>query len=622
MEGTKYILTSRINQDPLENCFSMIRTRGGYDLQPTIRNFRMALQHNMHIRLYIPVEHGNCEMDSDGLLCIDQQLNSDISKEDEIEEDGIKREEYNYSFEETSELESELTNAVQIEMNKSLESCTVAYIAGYLLKMAMSRQGLTEDEVRRLLLLLDGDISDVDIESDGEDDELFTASNLTNNKNSPSTSVPVNGVDVEVENVDSEYSSEDDLPLANLKQKDLESISADCYPMFSDPPHPEMTPLNYFKQLFDDNLIDHVVTQTNLYSVEKTGISVNTNKEEIEQFIGCQILSGVVKMPSYRMYWAESSRYSPIADIMSRNRFDKLRNFLHLNDNSQLNTRNDPEYDKLFKIRPIIEAIRANLRKIEPEEHNSIDEIIIPFKGRSSLKQFVKNKPHKWGIKMFARASSNGIIHDFEIYVGKGTVKETSELGIRVYPIETVQRWSVGDKRFIDVQRPGVIKHYNSFMGGVDLHDMLVALYRINFVVKRFYLRIFWNLVDMCIVNAWLLYRRHMSQSGQKNWKSLLVFRSEIAHALLRAGKGAIICKRGRPSSTTSSPPPFRKYTKVPAPIDDMRYDGFQHFPIHIEPKKRCRLCIKAYSRVMREKCQTPLCLTKDKNCFKLFHNK
>ena len=64
------------------------------------------------------------------------------------------------------------------------------------------------------------------------------------------------------------------------------------------------------------------------------------------------------------------------------------------------------------------------------EEYNSVDELIIPFKGQSLLRQYVRNKPHKWGIKVFARAVSIGIVYYFEVYVGKGTVKNVSPLGI------------------------------------------------------------------------------------------------------------------------------------------------------------------------------------------------
>lgn len=76
-------------------------------------------------------------------------------------------------------------------------------------------------------------------------------------------------------------------------------------------------------------MIENIVHQTNLYSVQKRCSSVNPNKEEIEQFLGIHILSGIVHVPSYKMYWSDATRYEPIADIMSRNRFDTLKSFLH-----------------------------------------------------------------------------------------------------------------------------------------------------------------------------------------------------------------------------------------------------------------------------------------------------
>lgn len=55
--------------------------------------------------------------------------------------------------------------------------------------------------------------------------------------------------------------------------------------------------------------------------------------------------------------------------------------------------------------------------------------MVIPFKGRSVMKQYNTNKPHIWGLKVFGLASISGIVHDFEIYVGKGTVS-VQRLGI------------------------------------------------------------------------------------------------------------------------------------------------------------------------------------------------
>lgn len=48
-------------------------------------------------------------------------------------------------------------------------------------------------------------------------------------------------------------------------------------------------------------------------------------------------------------------------------------------------------------------------------------------------------------------------------------------------PVDEEQRWSTTQKERIPVQRPTIVKECNEAIGGVDLHDMLVELYRIIF---------------------------------------------------------------------------------------------------------------------------------------------
>jgi hypothetical protein len=50
-------------------------------------------------------------------------------------------------------------------------------------------------------------------------------------------------------------------------------------------------------------------------------------------------------------------------------------------------------------------------------------------------------------------------------------------------------------------------------MGGVNFQDTLVAVYGISIGIKRYYLCIVFHLLDICVVNAWLLYL-HCSQRG------------------------------------------------------------------------------------------------------------
>ena len=43
----------------------------------------------------------------------------------------------------------------------------------------------------------------------------------------------------------------------------------------------------------------------------------------------------IVKIPGTRSYWNMETRYKKITNIMSRNRFDEIKQFIHCNDNLQ-----------------------------------------------------------------------------------------------------------------------------------------------------------------------------------------------------------------------------------------------------------------------------------------------
>ena len=89
-------------------------------------------------------------------------------------------------------------------------------------------------------------------------------------------------------------------------------------------------------------------------------------------------------MPQYRMYWDITSHYEPVAHVMSRDRFELLKKYLHFVDNhSAPRNVQDESKDQLFKIRPLFECLRKNCVKQIPEEHNSVNEQMVPFKGRT-----------------------------------------------------------------------------------------------------------------------------------------------------------------------------------------------------------------------------------------------
>ena len=494
---------------------------------------------------------------------------------------------------------------------------------------------------------------------------------------------------------------------------------------FSLPPQnfDEITPFQFCKTFWDNDMTLKLVNETNLYSVQKSGTSIIVTKDEMEQFLGIQMMMGIVKMPRYQCYWDAETRYAPIADVMSRKRYEKIRRYLHANDNSH-QTAEENKGNRLYKVQPILCALRENCLKIEQEENQSVDEQIIPAKTKySGIRQYNPMKPHKWVFKNFVRAGQSGMIYDFFLYTGaqsadgrKCTAKDivmklckhvkpfcnhkiffdnwfctidlcielksrgilscatirqnrlagcplkseaelkkevrgsysfqvdqnTGIVATRWYDNKCVQlistfagvepsdkpvkRWDSSTKSYIDVQCPSVVIVYNSSMGGVDLVDMLIALYRTKIKTKRWYLILIFHAIDIAKVNAWLLYRRYCNQLGilEKKQMPLLTFVSKISDALIKAGKE-------RSSKNPVGRPPKRKAVEIETPkrgrapvtclpSPESRYDHIGHLPEYKAKKNKCRLCKIGYSRVYCQKCGICLCFNSNKNCFASFH--
>ena len=79
----------------------------------------------------------------------------------------------------------------------------------------------------------------------------------------------------------------------------------------------------------------------------------------------------------------------------------------------------------------MISALKANFRAAySPHCQVSVDEA--PFKGRSTMKQYLPIKPVKHGFKVWALADSlNGYLCDFNVYTGATGDRETA-LGEKV----------------------------------------------------------------------------------------------------------------------------------------------------------------------------------------------
>lgn len=118
------------------------------------------------------------------------------------------------------------------------------------------------------------------------------------------------------------------------------------------------------------------------------------------------------------MFWDTFIGLGLFLDHMARDRFFQLRTYLHIVNNLE---RPNNCQDKMFKVRPLYDSIRNRALQLSLEENLCIDEQMVPFKGKLSVKQYVKGKPYPWGVKIFVLAGKSGMFYDFLIYQGKTT---------------------------------------------------------------------------------------------------------------------------------------------------------------------------------------------------------
>ncbi|KAJ8949766.1 hypothetical protein NQ314_008119 [Rhamnusium bicolor] len=138
----------------------------------------------------------------------------------------------------------------------------------------------------------------------------------------------------------------------------------------------------------------------------------------MKKFIGIVGYMGLVKLPRLESYWCKRKKIystSVVGKVMSRNRFELLLNLWHFSDNDMC-----PEGDRGYKIEPLMKSFVQKFQEVyTPMQEFCIDESLVPFRGRLIMKQYIPQKTHKYGIKLFKLCSGNGYTWNMKLYCGK-----------------------------------------------------------------------------------------------------------------------------------------------------------------------------------------------------------
>ena len=152
--------------------------------------------------------------------------------------------------------------------------------------------------------------------------------------------------------------------------------------------------------------------------------------------------------------------------------------------------------------------------------------------------------------------------------------------------------------------KPTVVIDYNQNMGGVDVDDQILSKFHTMRRCKKAYKKIFFYLIDMMLLNSYVIFKNH------KKDRVFHIFKQQLAEEII--GEYLPNIKVSEPSNDS-----ITRYTR-------------RHFPIRIPPtpakgSRTSKRCVACLSKCIRREtvfkchiCDVPLCI----DHFKEFHEK
>ena len=187
-----------------------------------------------------------------------------------------------------------------------------------------------------------------------------------------------------------------------------------------------------FSSLFTTEMEDLVIKYTNMYARQYiadhephggwyTERWKDIDRQEFRAFVGCLVFAGVshAQHEALEELWSQDTGRPFLYATMSLKRFQIIMKFLRFDDTTTRAERRTS--DKLAPIRELWELFQEQCRQCySPGAFLTVDEQLIPFRGRCSFRVYMKSKPDRYGLKVWVIADSE--LHyalNSQIYLGK-----------------------------------------------------------------------------------------------------------------------------------------------------------------------------------------------------------
>ena len=196
-------------------------------------------------------------------------------------------------------------------------------------------------------------------------------------------------------------------------------------------------PSKIFGLFFNEEILQNIQPWTNQNAAKKQNENPGQHRTpwtpiqnicELRTFFGILItMNDLVEKPRYEDYFERNEQmwlfHMPgFGKVFSEKRSNQIKRYIYFSDpDARVPAKNDENVDSLFKVRPFLEHLTRNFcKEYSCGRELTLDESMVPFKGRLGIKQRIASKPVPWGIKLWMLTdSNNSYLTNIEVYLGK-----------------------------------------------------------------------------------------------------------------------------------------------------------------------------------------------------------
>lgn len=216
-------------------------------------------------------------------------------------------------------------------------------------------------------------------------------------------------------------------------------------PLWDPGPHlleSQLTELELLRLFISDDMLQKFIVATNAYAEAQKEAKqamytrfkrTPLTKEELIRYIGVLLLLSVNSVRNYRKAWERKSSQVRITTVnksyvqvciwIKYAFYLLLCRFLFVcsiwwpEAGFHLVT---PAEDPLKKVHPFYDALKVKFQELyQPLRQLSVDERMVKSKARTHFRQYIRNKPTKWGFKFWVLADPTEYTLDYNLYCGR-----------------------------------------------------------------------------------------------------------------------------------------------------------------------------------------------------------